>query len=245
MKDKNWAVYIRKSTDDQNEEHQRQDIADWLERHDLEIGEVQVFAETGSGASSTRDQFAELTESIEDGEFTDVVVWEISRIARKGVLAQRFFDAAEDSETVIHITNGSVREIRPDGTGRLVADIIASVAAEERRNLIRRTKSGQKQARRQGKWLGQVPAGFRREDGYLTPNLNPSYSEGETGFFDIVGALEAVENGASYNKTAEDTPNVTRQTLSKIHQDEERRAWYLEAEAEDERVEEALDKMGE
>ncbi|WP_368408824.1 hypothetical protein [Halorussus limi] len=43
-----------------------------------------------------------------------------------------------------------------------MADIIASVAAEERRQLIRRTESGQRRAREEGKWLGQVPIGFVR-----------------------------------------------------------------------------------
>ncbi|WP_336036647.1 recombinase family protein [Halobacterium yunchengense] len=238
------TAYIRKSTADQEDEHQRQDIANWLDQHDLTIGEVEVFAEQASGASEDRDEFLSLIERIEDGDFTNVVVWEISRIARKGVLAQRFFDACEENEVVINVTNGSVREVHPDGTGRLIADIIASVAAEERRSLIRRTRSGQRRAREAGKWLGQVPAGFIREDGYLRPNLNPDYENDETGYFDIVKALEAISNGESYNSIAGRTPNVTRQTLATIDQNEERRSWYEdEPTANDSRVEAALDSL--
>lgn len=237
------AIYVRRSTADQRDEHQLDDISEWLDRHGLEIGDVDTYAEQASGASESRDKFAELIEAIERDEYTDVVVWEISRIARKGLLAQRFFDACEEHETVIHVTNGSVREIRPDGTGRMVAGIIAEVAAEERRNLIRRTKSGQRRARNEGKWLGQVPKGFIRQDGYLRPNLTPDYDEGETGFFDVVDALERIQNGESYRAAAANTPNVTRQTLSNIDNDEERRRWYLETDAEDPAVADALESV--
>lgn len=238
------AVYIRRSTADQEDEHQRDDIEDWLGRHDLGFGDVELYVERASGASENRDAFGSLIDDIEAGGYTDVVVWEISRIARKGLMAQQFFDACEDSETVIHVSNGSVREVRPDGTGRMVAGIIAEVAAEERRNLIRRTQSGQRRARKHGKWLGQVPLGFARDDGYLKPNLDPNYEGGETGFLDVVEALEAIESGESYRSVAQRTPNDTRQTLSNIHQDDKRRAWYLSEEADDdERVQEALDEV--
>jgi DNA invertase Pin-like site-specific DNA recombinase len=240
MPDNQYAAYIRKSTDEQSDQHQQADIRDWLGGNDIEISEVDFYSETGSGANSERDEFTTLIESIEGDEYTDIVIWEVSRIARKGFLAQRFFDACEEHRVTIHITNGSVRRIEPDGTGRLVADIIASVAAEERRNLIRRTRSGQKQARKAGKWVGNPPVGFTVVDGYLKPNLNPDYDGGETGFFDVVEAIESIEAGQSYNKTAKQTPNITRQTLSKIHQDEQRRAWYLSGEANDDRVQDAL-----
>ncbi|WP_418286352.1 recombinase family protein [Halorubrum sp. DTA46] len=237
------AVYVRRSTDGQTDEHQRDDIGDWLERHELGMADVELFVDTGSGADGGRKEFLRLIDAVEDGELTDVVVWEISRIARKGVLAQQFFDACENADVVIHVTNGSVREIKPDGTGRMVAGIIAEVAAEERRNLIRRTKSGQKRARKEGKWMGQVPAGFERVDGYLRVNLEPDYEDGETGYYDIVSALEDIEDGASYRSVAERTPNVTRQTLSTIYQDEERQQWYLGSEADDERVEAAVEAV--
>lgn len=244
--EQHFSAYIRRSTADQKDEHQREDIRNWLNNHDLSIEDVTIYAEQASGASEDRGEFNDLIEDINSGDITDVAVWEVSRIARKGFLAQRFFDACEDNNTTIHVTNGSVRKIEPDGHGRLVADIIASVAAEERRQLIRRTQAGMRRAREQeGKWVGQVPVGFITDDGYLKPNLDPDYDDSETGFFDIVDALEAIENGESYNKAAKRTPNVTRQTLSNIHQNEDRRQWYVEAEADDDRVQEALEEVSE
>ncbi len=76
--------------------------------------------------------------------------------------------------------------------------------------------------------------------------MDPDYDEGETGFFDVVDALERLDDGASYRSLGEvedGIPNVTRQTLSTIHQDEGRRRWYLEGTADDDRVDEALQEL--
>ncbi|KMT45710.1 hypothetical protein EL22_28695 [Halostagnicola sp. A56] len=56
----------------------------------------------------------------------------------------------------------------------------------------------------------------------------------------LVEALELIENGMSYRQAAENTPHVTRQTLSNIDQDEGKRGWYTEQEAEDDRIQNAL-----
>lgn len=237
------AVYIRGSTEDQEVEHQHESVRQWLAERDLQLGDVDLYEEKASGASEDRDEFQDLLESIEAGAYDRVVVWEISRISRKGQLAQRFFDACEDAQTTIHVTNGSIREVEPDGTGRMLADVIAAVAAEERRALIRRTRAGIDRAKREGKWVGQVPAGFVSADGYLRPNLSPDYDRGEAAYHDLVDALEAIENGESYRAAAKETPNVTRQTLMRIMKDDERRSWYLDGEPDDDRVREALEEM--
>lgn len=240
----NPVVYARRSTEEQSDEHQLEDVRRWLEYNDLDMGDVEVYVETASGASGDREEFRALIAAVEAGEVSDVVVWEISRIARNGLLAQEFFESCEDAGVTIHVTDGAVRRVEPDGHGRLVADIVAAVAAEERRRLIERTRSGQRRARDEGKWLGQVPAGFTRsQDGFLTPNLNPDYDADETGFFDVVEALERIEVGESYRSVAKRTPNVTRQTLSNIHQSEDRRSWYLEQSADDDRVQDALEEV--
>lgn len=238
------AVYIRRSTEEQSDQHQFDDIKRWLDYQGLELDAVDEYVEHASGARRDRPEFLDLIDQVEAGEISDVIVWEISRIARNGLLAQEFFEACEEAGVTIHVTDGAVRRVEPDGHGRLVADIVAAVAAEERRRLIERTQSGQRRARKEGKWLGQVPVGFRRsEDGFLTPILEPDYDDGETGYVDVVEALEEIERGGSYRSVAQNTPNVTRQTLSTIDQNEGRRSWYLDREAEDEAVETALAEL--
>ena len=233
------ASYVRSSTDKQEDQHQFNDIDEWARQNDIDPANIDRYADYAqSGTDPGREQFVELIDTISNGEYDRVIVWEISRLARLGSTYQEFFETAADYNTIINITNGWVEEVKPDGTGKLIADISAAVAEEERRKLIKRVNSGVKRAKEEGKWLGEVPVGFERnEQGYLRPNITPE--EDEDGYLEVRAALEAIEDGESYRQAAMGL-NTTRQTLSRIHQDENRRQWYLDATAEDKRVEEAL-----
>lgn len=77
----------------------------------------------------------------------------------------------------------------------------------------------------------------------LEPILDPDYGGGETGYWDMVEAIEALEAGESYRSVASTTPNVTRQTLSSIMNDEDRKQWYIAQKSEDDRVQEALNEL--
>ncbi|PHQ37657.1 resolvase [Halorubrum persicum] len=235
----NVAAYVRASTDKQGSQHQRDDITYWCGQNDINTSSIDWYVDLAqSGSDPGRDQFRELTDAVAAGEYDRVVVWEISRLARLGSIYQEFFETAADNQTIVNITNGWTDTVRPDGTGKLIADISAAVAEEERRKLISRVNSGIKRARREGKWLGEVPVGFERNsEGYLRPLIDADPDEDS--YLEIRNALEAIEDDESYRQAAMGL-NTTRQTLSRIHQDEDRRQWYLDATAEDKRVEEAL-----
>jgi hypothetical protein len=53
-------------------------------------------------------------------------------------------------------------------------------------------------------------------------------------------AIERVGEGKSYRSVAADTPNISRATLLNIYKDDDRRAWYLDGEAADEKVDHVL-----
>lgn len=78
--------------------------------------------------------------------------------------------------------------------------------------------------------------------GKVCRNFDADRDEGEVSYIEVQEALERVENGESYNSVAKSLP-ITRQGLSKIHQDEDRRSWYLDGDADDERVQEAIDDL--
>ena len=233
------AAYIRSSTDKQEDQHQFDDIHEWAEQHGINPSDITEYADYAkSGNDPGREQFQTLINDVDSGEYDRVIVWEISRLARLGSTYQRFFETAADAGVIINITNGWTDTVKPDGTGKLIADISAAVAEEERRKLIKRVESGIQRAKKEGKWLGEVPVGFGRTgDGYLRPILSPG--KDEDGYLEIREVLESIEDGESYSSAAESL-NTTRQTLSTIDQDDDRRSWYLDAEAEDDRVSEAL-----
>lgn len=244
-----YAAYIRRSTFDQENEHQREAIRGWLNQRHLSLGEVTVLSETVSGASGNREKFRKLMDHIEVGEVDHVVVWELSRIAREGQLAKEFFNLCEDHNVHVHITSGSIREIKPDGTNRFVADVLAAVYAEERRTLIRRTKYGQQRALESDKWVGKPPLGFTTDDeGHLIANIEfyGEYNEDRDGFYTVERAMEKLDSDpdASYRGLA-DRMECSRTALSNVYQDEQRRRRYLSRTAEDERVAVALDELAE
>lgn len=89
--------------------------------------------------------------------------------------------------------------------------------------------------------LGKVPKGFRRDDdGYLQLIREADRDDSEISYLEMRTAIERVDNGESYRSVAADTPNLNRVTLMDIHKDEDRKAWYLDGEANDARVHQAL-----
>ncbi|WP_273838026.1 recombinase family protein [Halococcus sp. PRR34] len=119
-----YATCIRASTDTQETTHQRDAINGWLDDHDVGPDDVDRYADLGySGSDPDREQFSELSDAIDTGEYEYVVVWEISWLARLGSIYQRFFERCEDAGTTVAITDGWISEVRPDGTGKLIADI--------------------------------------------------------------------------------------------------------------------------
>ena len=235
------GTYIRPSTGQQDDQHQRDSITRYIDEQDFASDGVEQYVDIESGSNDERKQFNDLLNGIRNGEFDHVIVWEISRISRRGVTLQEFFDACQEHGVTIHITDGAVEKVKPDGTGRFVADIVGMVYQQERRQLIRRVKAGVRRAKDQGKWIGNVPAGFRRnDDGYLQPIVEPD--GGEDSYFELVDALKRLEDGESYRSVAK-TLSISRQGLSNIHKNPKRREWYLGGESDDERVAEALEEV--
>jgi DNA invertase Pin-like site-specific DNA recombinase len=240
-----YATYIRASTDTQETAHQNDAIDGWLDERDIDPNEVDRYADLGhSGSDPGREQFTDLIDAIDTGQYEYVVVWEISRLARLGSISQQFFERCEDAGTSVAITDGWISEVHPDGTGKLIADISAAVAEEERRRTIKRVEAGVARAQEQGKWTGRVPTGFHHDDdGYLQVLLDPDREDGEVGYLEVRRALERVSDGESCRTVARDLPNLSRQGLSKIDNDPDRRRWYLGAEADDDRVDAALETV--
>lgn len=70
------------------------------------IGDVELYVDTESGSSATREQFFELQEDIENDEFDSLVIWELSRLAREPSIAEPFFEDCEEYGVDIYITDG-------------------------------------------------------------------------------------------------------------------------------------------
>jgi DNA invertase Pin-like site-specific DNA recombinase len=229
------AIYARVSTSDQDVKRQLDEARDHLEK--TGVGTIDEYAEIVSGAADThqREEYNRLLDAIEAGEYDLVVVHEISRLSRLGPTEIHEFiqhclehDTGVEALDVgidIHVDDNDLQQTIYGMIARLMGDL-AKIEHEQK---LQRIRSGVHEAQEAGKWTGRPPAGFEVEEGYL--RVDPA------DFLHIREALARVEGGEGYTEVADQT-GVAESTLRGLEAD--RRNLYLGGEADDDRVDLAL-----
>jgi DNA invertase Pin-like site-specific DNA recombinase len=232
------AVYARVSTTDQDVGRQLEEAREHLEG--LGVDDVEEYPEVVSGAADTgtREVYNQLLDDVASGRFDLVVVHEISRLSRLGPTEIHEFiqhclehDTGVEALDVglkIHVDDGELQQTIYSMVARLMGDL----AQIEHKQKLQRIRSGVRAAQSAGKWTGRPPAGFVVEDGYL--QVDPAE------FLHVREALLRVVRGEAYADVAEDT-GLPESTLRNLEAD--RRELYLAAEADDDRVDAALDDV--
>lgn len=234
-----WAYYVRTSTakQDSGQASQLESVTEWLRDRDVDPSDADAYVDADrSGSDDSREGFVDLVDAVEQGEYTDIVMPELSRMARKTATSAAFIDECIDQEVTIHLLDDMIDRIDADDPmSQFFAKLLSVWMEEERKQTIRRIRRGVTHAQRQGKWTGRPPVGFEtNDDGYLVVNTEEYEA--------VCDALERISSGESYRSVAGET-RFTRRTLSKIDQDEDRLRWYLDAESGDELVAEALEAI--
>jgi DNA invertase Pin-like site-specific DNA recombinase len=232
------AIYARVSTSDQDVRRQLEEARDHLDTQGID--DVDEYPEVVSGAADTdtRDVYNDLLDAIAAGEYDLVVVHEISRLSRLGPTEiHEFIQHALEHDTgvealdvglSIHVDDGELQQTIYSMVARLMGDL----AKIEHTQKLQRIRSGVRAAQDVGKWTGRPPLGFVVEGGYL--RVDPSE------YLHVREALARIDRGEAVADVAEDT-GVSASTLRGLIQD--RRGLYLGAEADDERVDEALEDV--
>lgn len=161
------AGYIRVSTPDQDPERQRQTIerehtvSEWYA--DIEHGDIMT------GRSGLSDLMSDLD------EIDVVVVDETSRFGR-AIQVRDTVDTMRERGVTVHIVDGGFSLPPGDEDMDLATgiwwDVTTRLAAEEQRQIQRRTREGIRVARENGKHIGTPPTGFEVEQGFLKPADN-------------------------------------------------------------------------
>ncbi len=164
------ALYIRVSKEIQAEEgysldSQLQRLHAFCDSQAWEV--ASVFVEEGqSGKDTDRPQLQRLMAAVQAGICDVVLVWRLDRLTRSVTDLHKLLEffgthnVAFRSATEVFDTTSAV--------GRLFLTIVAAMAQWERENLGERTKAGQIEMTRQGKWSGGRAAfGYRHENGQL------------------------------------------------------------------------------
>ncbi len=150
------AVYPRVSTKRQDLASQMPDLEHWAAAQ----GEpVQWYKDKFTGKTLERPGWQKLQAAIDRGEVSKVVVWRLDRLGRtaKGLTAL-FADLQERKVGLVSLKDGIDLST---AAGRMMANVLASVAQFETELRAERVRAGQAAAKSKGKVIGGGKAGRR------------------------------------------------------------------------------------
>ena len=192
--DKKAALYCRVSTADQNCERQERDLLAYAEKCGYEV--VQVLKETASGTKSSRKEREKVLKLARQREVEVVLVTELTRWGRSTVDLVHTLEKLE-SWGVSLIAQTGLQFDLSTSHGRLIANMMSSLAQFERDLLSERVKSGLAAARAKGR------IGGRRKG----QNIVADKVKGKV--------LKLREQGLSIRKIAQ-TTGASKGTIEKI-----------------------------
>lgn len=150
---KHTAIYIRVSSAGQSTRSQKPDLKRWIEAQ--EPFPVKWYTDKASGRTMDRKRWNVLQSRIEKGKISRLVVWRLDRLGRTASgLTKLFTELQKRKINLISIKDGIDLETT---AGRLIANVLASVAQYENEVRSERVLAGQAVARAAGKkWGGKI-----------------------------------------------------------------------------------------
>ena len=155
---KHVAIYIRVSSNGQDTKSQEPDLTQWTKS---QAGQVIWYKDKATGKNMDRPGWLKLEGAIHKGQVSAVVVWRIDRLGRtaKGLTAL-FDDLRERKVNLVSLKDGLDLSTP---AGRLMANVLASVAQYETEVRGERVRAGQSVALANGKHWGGSKPGVRKQ----------------------------------------------------------------------------------
>jgi DNA invertase Pin-like site-specific DNA recombinase len=152
------AIYLRVSSRSQDTQSQEPDLRRWAQAQDKDQP-VRWYRDKFTGKTMDRPGFNRLAADVHAGKVARVVVWRLDRLGRtaKGLTAL-FEDLLARGVDLVSLKDGLDLETP---AGRLMANVLASVAAYETEVRAERIMAGQAAAREAGKSWGGSAKGRR------------------------------------------------------------------------------------
>lgn len=144
------AIYVRVSSRKQDTRSQTPDLERWAQAY--ADGAVRWYRDSASGKTMDRPGWQQLEADIATGKVERVVCWRLDRLGRTASgLTTLFDDLRRRGITLVSVRDGLDLETP---AGRLMANVLASVAAYETEIRGERIAAGQAAARAKGKSWG-------------------------------------------------------------------------------------------
>ena len=157
------AVYLRVSTARQEHRSQKPDLQRWAEAHD---GPVEWYEDKASGKTMNRPGWRRLEADLHAGRVGTVVVWRLDRLGRTASGLTALFDDLRQRKVNLVSLKDGLDLSTP--AGRLLANVLASVAQFETEVRGERVRAGMAAAKAAGKRIGGGKKGVRRK---VTPQV--------------------------------------------------------------------------
>jgi len=155
------ALYCRVSTADQSCARQERDLAAFAARAEYEV--VGTFKETGSGVKLDRAERRRVMELAQARQIDAVLVTELSRWGRSTTDLLATLQELEARRVSVIAFNGMAFDLTTPH-GRMIATVLAGIAAFERELTQERIRSGIAAAKARGKRLGRQPGDRPKSD---------------------------------------------------------------------------------
>lgn len=154
---KHLAVYVRVSKASQDQASQLPDLERWCKANQDGSAVVRWYQDKASGKTMERPAWLKLEKAIREGLVGTVLVWRLDRLGRtaKGLTAL-FDDLSTRKVNLVSLKDG-LDLATP--AGRLMANVLASVAQYETEVRAERVQAGLEVAKARGVKLGRKPVG--------------------------------------------------------------------------------------
>lgn len=199
------GIYTRVSLDRDGDAlavtRQREDAAQIIERRGWDLVREYQDNDLSAAGKRRRPGFEDMIEDIQGGLLQAIVAWSLDRLTRNRTDTVRLIEACQQAGVTIALVRGSDLDMTTPA-GRLVADVLASVARAEIETKSERQKRANLQRAEAGK-----PHAARRAFGYDSKGLDIIPAEAAL----IRAGFEQILAGASLRAIARDwnTAGVT------------------------------------
>lgn len=168
------AAYVRVSTADQNLDRQLEATHDYaVDELGAEPANVEVYRDKSTGTDVERSGYQQVLNDAEDGLLDDVVVHEVSRVARSIADLERTVQRLRDAGVAVHIVSERM-VLRPDQEDEdpyqramfQMLGVFAELDAKIKRQNIRQGIAARQENDEEYKH-GPAPLGFEKDAGQL------------------------------------------------------------------------------
>ena len=146
------AVYVRVSSKAQTTKSQIPDLKRYVESHSDELGTVKILIEKHTGTTMNRPKWNKLEKAIVNNRVSNLVIWRLDRLGRTCSGLTKLFEELQQHRCNLISVHDNI-DLKTT-TGRLIAHVLASVAAYENEVRTERIIAGQQAAKAAGKSIG-------------------------------------------------------------------------------------------